>query len=96
MSKLDSKVNLLFFFSLERNRYLWFLRLSSRARASKRVRRFDASPSVSCVTPWAVQTRYDGIAWYVSGRICAWRTAQVPKSGSEDRRLWRTKPTFPP
>jgi hypothetical protein len=23
------------------------------------------------VTPWVVQTRYDGIAWYVSARICA-------------------------
>ena len=43
--------------------------LSSRARTSRRPLSFDASPSVSWVTPSAVQMRYEGIAWYVSARI---------------------------
>ena len=43
--------------------YEFALLLSSRARSSKSPRSFDASPSVSNVTPWAVQTRYEGIGW---------------------------------
>ena len=43
---------------------------SSRAHTSRRPWSFDASPSVSWVTPCAVQRRYECIAWYVSARIC--------------------------